>query len=99
MFNKKTINRKKDKIARFCGYKASLSGAYGKKKRSLVIMGAKEIVRYITNKIVIDMEDFYLDISGDELKCITYTGGAVEIKGDIKKIVLSDSAEGEEGSM
>ena len=91
--------RKKEIHSRIFGYKASLVGSYGKSNRSLVITGAVEIVRYITNKIIIDMNDFYLNVTGNELKCITYTGGAVEIKGEIKKITLSDLNESDDDAL
>ena len=86
---------KKKKEKRFCpknhfvGYKASIVGIPGKSKRSLIITGVKEIKEYFDEKISVDIGNEFLSVSGCALECITYTCGAVEIKGTIEKVELS----------
>lgn len=87
------LKNKKEK--RFCpknyfvGYKASIVGIPGKSNRSLIITGVKEIKEYLDEKISLDIGGEFLSVNGHILKCITYTCGAVEIKGTIEKVEIS----------
>ena len=82
------------KVTPIAGYKASLIGKAGKKQRSLIVNGAVGITEYFNEKISIDTGDVILRIHGEGLECLTYTCGAVEIKGKIEKIELIDTHKG-----
>lgn len=77
-----------DILSDFRGYKVTLSGKNGNTKRELVICGALEIIGYLRNKIILDMGCVHTEVTGEDLECITYTGGTIEIIGEITKIEI-----------
>lgn len=71
---------------RFC--RAELSGC-----RELTLQGCREILEYGHERIVLSVSDpdaAKITVCGEGLLCLSYHTDAVQIKGNIRQIVLDD---------
>lgn len=54
--------------------------------KAITVYDVKNIENYTENCVILNTEKESLIFSGEELECLTYASGAMEIRGEMKKI-------------